>query len=165
MTEVFVGVGSNIEPWRNVRHGLQLMRQCFGSLRRSPVYRSRAVGFQGDDFLNLVVGFETAARPADLVETLHAMEAQAGRQRACGGLRSRALDLDLLLYGDEIIEAPALRLPRPEIMEYAFVLKPLAELAGECRHPELGQTFAELWSQFPDSGQILTPVDWEDGGS
>ena len=162
MAEVCVGVGSNIDPWRNVRHGLHLLDERFGRVRRSPVYRSRAVGFNGDDFLNLVVTFETAMDPPALVQALRCIESHAGRQRHASGLRSRTLDLDLLLYGTEIIEADGFRLPRPEILDYAFVLKPLADLAGGMRHPELGRTFSQLWAAFEAPGQALTVVDWED---
>lgn len=162
VAEVFVGVGSNIDPGRNVRHGLHLLDERFGRVRRSPVYRSRAVGFNGDDFLNLVVAFETGMAPPAVVQALRCIESHAGRQRDTSGLRSRTLDLDLLLYGAEVIEADGFRLPRPEILEYAFVLKPLADMVGEMRHPELGRTFSELWAAFDSPGQALTVVNWED---
>ncbi len=159
MTEVFVGMGSNIQARRHIRHGLQLLAADFVPVRQSPVYRSREMGFEGDDFLNLVVSLDTGAEPGALVEKLHGIEKQAGRRRKAGSWRSRVLDLDLLLYGSEVIDRPGLKLPRPEIVDYAFVLKPLADLAGEMLHPTLQRSFNTLWTEFSDPEQTLTRVD------
>jgi 2-amino-4-hydroxy-6-hydroxymethyldihydropteridine diphosphokinase len=152
-------MGSNIQARRHIRHGLQLLAADFVPVRQSPVYRSRAVGFEGDDFLNLVVSLDTGAEPGALVEKLHGIEKQAGRRRKAGSWRSRVLDLDLLLYGSEVIDRPGLKLPRPEIVDYAFVLKPLADLAGEMLHPTLQRSFNTLWTEFSDPEQTLTRVD------
>lgn len=163
MTAVFVGVGSNIEPRQNVERGLRLLGEHFPGLRRSTVYRTRSVGFSAEDFLNLVVVFETRLEPEALVQILHRIEERVGRKRAETGLRSRTLDLDLLLYGSEAIETGGIRLPRPDILKYAFVLKPLAELAGDRTHPVLGRSFMDLWAEFADETQELHPVAWNDG--
>lgn len=150
ITLVYVSIGSNVEPEANVRMGLQALQQRFGELDCSPVYRTEAVGFDGDDFLNAVIGFATNLPVDELRSVLKAIEQECGRTRAAEKFTARTLDLDLLLYGD-LIDA-AKNIPRDEITRYAFVLKPLADIAGELEHPELRQSFQSLWDA---SGQRL----------
>lgn len=145
---VYVGIGSNIEPERHVPAGLKALEERFGALRRSRVYRTRAVGFDGDDFLNLVAAFETRESPGAVAAALRSIEEAAGRRRSGVRFASRTLDLDMLLYGDRVIRSDGLDVPRGEILEQAFVLGPLAELAPRMHHPELGVSFAELWARF-----------------
>jgi 2-amino-4-hydroxy-6-hydroxymethyldihydropteridine diphosphokinase len=142
----YVGVGSNVEPARHIRVALDSLESRFGWLRVSPVYRNPAVGFEGDDFLNLVVGFKTGESAAAIVAELERLHAAAGRVRAAGPFSSRTLDLDLLLYGEQVIAD--LDIPRPDILRYGFVLGPLADLAPELRHPLTGATIAEHWARF-----------------
>lgn len=158
MPRVFVSVGSNVDRDRNVVSGLAALEASFGAVRRSPVYRSSAVGFDGPDFYNLVVAFDSDLSPESVVRVLHGIEDEHGRRRDGPRYAPRTLDLDVLLYGmltrhDEVID-----IPREEITRHAFVLRPLAELAPQQRHPELGLTFAELWSRFDDPGQRLERV-------
>ncbi|MGB9428395.1 MAG: 2-amino-4-hydroxy-6-hydroxymethyldihydropteridine diphosphokinase [Gammaproteobacteria bacterium] len=157
MTEVFVGIGSNVEPERRVREAVRGLRQRFGVLRVSPVYRNPAVGFKGDDFLNLAVKFESNQNAASVHAALDEIELQCGRTRGGPRFAPRTLDLDLLLYGDLISESP-LKLPRREILKYAYVLKPLTDLAPERRHPLTGRSFAEHWRAFDAAGQPLVAV-------
>lgn len=157
MTRIFVGIGSNVEPERRVRDALHGLRQRFGVLRVSPVYRNPAVGFKGDDFLNLVVAFASEASAADVHAALDDIERQCGRIRGGPRFAPRTLDLDLLLYGDLISAAPV-RLPRPEILKYAYVLKPLTDLAPEQRHPLSSRTFAAHWREFNAASQPLVAV-------
>ncbi len=157
MSEVFVGIGSNVEPERRIREALRLMRQWFGALRISPVYRNPAVGFQGDDFYNLVVGFQSNGQVAALNAALDEIEEQCGRLRGGPRFAPRTLDLDLLLYGDLVTESPV-RLPRREILKYAYVLKPLVDLAADRRHPVTGRSFAEHWREFDAAAEPLVPV-------
>lgn len=158
MPEVFVSVGSNVEPRRHIRAGLARMRERFGALRLSPVYESEAVGFSGDNFLNLVVAFDTHEAATVVNEALHAIERACGRRRGGARYAPRTLDLDLILYGDAIIKETGLRVPRGDILRYAFVLRPLAELAGDGRHPVSGLTFTGLWARFDQSAQTLWPA-------
>lgn len=158
MTEVFVGVGSNVERERRVPEGLALLRDQFGSLRMSPTYESAAVGFQGKPFFNLVVGFDTDLSPQALVKALRAIEHQCGREPSVPKFAPRPLDLDLLLYGELVLEEPNLHLPRPDILQYGFALKPLADLVPGRYHPAIGYTYAELWLQFDGSGKHLREV-------
>lgn len=157
MSEVFVGIGSNVEPERRIREALRLMRQRFGALRISPVYRNPAVGFQGDDFYNLVVGFQSNGQVAALNAALDEIEEQCGRLRGGPRFAPRTLDLDLLLYGDLVTESPV-SLPRREILQYAYVLKPLVDLAADRRHPVTGRSFAEHWREFDAAAEPLVPV-------
>lgn len=146
MVEVFVGVGSNLERERNIVAGVAALREAFGPLRESSVVDNPAVGFVGDDFLNLVVAFETDDPVEVVADRLQAIEKSFGRVRGSDRYVARALDLDLLLYGD-IVDAE-LRIPRPDVLEYAFVLGPLAEIAPEYLHPVVGRTFKSLWNDF-----------------
>lgn len=150
MPEVFVGVGSNVEREHHIEGGLAALRKAFGELRVSSVIDNPAVGFAGDDFLNCVVAFDTNL-PADAVaERLNAIEESFGRVKSKqGGVVSRTLDLDLLLYGDLVDDD--LRVPRPEILEYAFVLGPLAELDPAGVHPLVGRSYGALWEEFRSS--------------
>jgi len=159
MTEVFVGIGGNIEPQRYIWRGLTALEARFGPLRRSTIYRSRAVGFDGDDFYNLVVAFTTELELHTLDQALDDIELACGRDRSQPRFAPRTLDLDLLLYGDDVSDEPDLVLPRPEILRYAFVLKPLAELAGDRRHPTTGQTYSAHWREFHTDEPPLVAVD------
>ena len=160
MTEpvlAFVGVGGNIDPESVVPDGVRALEDRFGALECSPVYRSAAVGFDGDDFLNLVVAFPTSLAPDALVAALREVEAGFGRARRPGSLDSRTLDLDLLLYGDACIAEVGV--PRADILEHAFVLKPLADIAGERCHPVVGLTYRALWEAFDGDRADLRPAE------
>jgi len=159
VTEVYVAIGSNVEPERHLRAALVGLADCFGVLRLSHVYRNRPIGFDGDDFLNMVVAFDTDLPVADLESELGRIEAENGREPGGKSFGPRTLDLDLLLYGDEVSRHGRHPIPRDEITRYAFVLKPLSDLAGERLHPVKRRTFAELWTEFDAEGHPLELVD------
>jgi 2-amino-4-hydroxy-6-hydroxymethyldihydropteridine diphosphokinase len=115
MPEVFVGAGSNVAPERHLAAGLLALAEHFGVLRLSPVYRNSPVGFEGEDFLNMVIGFETDEPVEAVAPTLSAIEAANGRTRTEAKFSPRTLDLDLLLYGDLVSRPEELQLPRDEI--------------------------------------------------
>lgn len=161
MARVFIGVGSNIDRERNIRAGIEVLRARFGDLQISPVYETSAVGFEGENFFNLVVGFKTELTPVALLEVLHGIEAEFGRKRNEPRFAPRVLDLDLLLYDDYVSQADNLHIPREDITKYAFVLKPLAEIAGELRHPVSGERYRDLWERFDCSGQELWQVEFD----
>jgi len=160
MTEVYVGAGSNIEPGSHLRAALEGLAESFGVLRVSPVYRNRPVGFDGDDFLNMVVGFDTDLDVGEVAAELDRIEAAGGRVRDGKKFGPRTLDLDLLLYGDAALEHQGINVPRDEITRYAFVLRPLADIAGDRIHPVAGRNFAELWAEFDQSEHTLEVVDF-----
>ncbi len=158
MPQVFVGIGSNVERDASIRAGVADLRAQYGELRLSSVYESEAVGFVGDAFYNLVAGFETQQSIDAVADTLAAIEDRNGRRRGGEKFTPRTLDLDLLLYGDEIITTARFHVPRDEILRYAFVLWPLAEIAPDLRHPQTGESFAQLWEAFDKRGPALGPV-------
>ena len=159
MPVIFLGLGSNIEPEANLRLALGELRRRFGPVVVSPVYRSAAVGFDGPEFLNLVVQLNTDETPSSVHDQLEDIHALAGRARGCEKYLSRRLDIDLLLYGEQRIDETPLQVPRKDILEYAFVLKPLSDLAPAQRHPATGKSFAEHWQAFDQAAQPLTLCD------
>jgi 2-amino-4-hydroxy-6-hydroxymethyldihydropteridine diphosphokinase len=163
MTQVYVSVGSNIDREANVRSGIAALRRYYGELCLSSVYESRSVGFEGDNFYNLVVGFQTDQEVDIVASSLRTIEAEHGRVRGGPRFSPRTLDLDLLLYDDLVQHAPGLDIPRDEITHNAFVLWPLVEIAPKACHPVLHQTYAELWQAFDKTKQSLWVIDfpWE----
>ena len=152
---VFVSAGSNINPRANLEAACVALQRRYGTLVLSPLYKSPAEGFDGPPFLNLVAGFATEDLPEAVLPVLAELEVHAGRDRSRGKFSSRTLDLDLLLHG-ETVDA-SLKLPHPDIDRYAFVLRPLSDLAPNLRHPVTNIPLHTLWSTFPRHHQ-LTPV-------
>ncbi|HEB66610.1 MAG TPA: 2-amino-4-hydroxy-6-hydroxymethyldihydropteridine diphosphokinase [Gammaproteobacteria bacterium] len=163
MARIYISLGSNIDAENHLRRGVAALREHFGELILSPVYESEAVGFSGDNFLNLVAGLDTDKPVQDVVDILHRIEDENGRVRSGPRFSARTLDLDLLLYDDRVQSPdPGPELPRDEILKNAFVLWPLAEIAPELRHPVVGRTMGELWAAFDKTSQPIWPVpfDW-----
>ncbi len=155
MTRAWISVGTNVEPEYNLRAAIENLRQAFGELVLSPVYRTRAVGFEGDDFLNMVIGIDTDLPPDELRQRLRAIEDGQGRVRGENRFASRTLDLDLLTWGGLVDESQGI--PRDEILKYAFVLRPLADVAPMEQYPGSNQTYASLWAAFsnkPDMAAV-----------
>ena len=143
MPEIFVGLGSNIEPEANLRAALAALRNRFGALSCSSVYRSPALGFVGPEFLNMVVGL-TANVGVDALEVALSELENAGGRDPAKRSGSRTIDLDLLLFGERVDAAR--RLPRADVLEYPFVLAPLAEIAPDLVHPVTGIPLARAWT-------------------
>ncbi|MGH8172586.1 MAG: 2-amino-4-hydroxy-6-hydroxymethyldihydropteridine diphosphokinase [Rhodanobacteraceae bacterium] len=146
MHRAYLSLGSNLEPEAHLRAALRELRARFGEIVVSPAYRTGAVGFEGPDFLNLAVSLETDLGPVALDTWLHALEDRHGRRRDVPRYASRTLDVDIVLFGDLVVEGPSHpRIPRPELHE-AFVLRPLCDIAPAVRDPVTGRTLAELWA-------------------
>ena len=155
MAKVYLGLGSNIDAEENLRLGIAELGARFGMLELSNVYRSAAVGFDGDDFLNLVAGLESDASPAQLHAMLMEIHGLAGRRRGESRYSPRTLDIDLLLYDDLVLDEPPIRIPRSDILKYSFVLGPLAEIAPQLRHPETGKLITEHWAEYDKNSHPL----------
>lgn len=156
---VWLGLGSNMEPEKHIPEAVRDLATVFGELQVSPVYESEAIGFSGDNFLNLVVGIRTNCSPRELVTQLRQVEERHGRQRSDEKFLSRTLDIDLLTYGDQVVNDGPIQLPRDEILRFAFVLLPLSDVAGSEVHPTTGSTYNQLWAAFNKQDQPLWQVD------
>ncbi|HEY6483918.1 MAG TPA: 2-amino-4-hydroxy-6-hydroxymethyldihydropteridine diphosphokinase [Steroidobacteraceae bacterium] len=148
MPHVYVAAGSNIDPQRHLAQASRELARAFPDIRFSSWYRNRAVGFQGDDFINCVAAFTTEHPVQAVVERLHEIEMHCGRPRDAARWAPRSMDLDILLYGTLICSEPKLTLPRPDLLKRAYMLGPLAELAPDLMHPCAGLTIGELWQRF-----------------
>ena len=160
MTTVYLSIGSNIEREKHLRAGISALKKQFGTLILSSVYESDAVGFDGQPFLNLVAAFETEHPPEQVDSLLDIIEKNNGRTREQKKFNPRTLDLDLILYGDYISQDPTLEIPRDEITQYAFVLEPLAEIAGGLLHPVLKTSYDQLWQRFDTSNLVQKRIDF-----
>ncbi|MBB3226235.1 2-amino-4-hydroxy-6-hydroxymethyldihydropteridine diphosphokinase [Luteibacter sp. Sphag1AF] len=155
MGRAYLSLGSNVEPHRYLRAALEELRARFGELTVSPAYRSVAVGFDGPDFVNLAVGINSDLAPEALNDWLHALEDRHGRVRGGPRFSDRTLDVDIVLYDDLVLTGDGhLEIPRGEL-RHAFVLRPMADIAPQLRHPVSGATMAELWSAFPSASEPM----------
>lgn len=158
MARVYLSLGSNLEPQRYLPAAIAALRERFGAISVSPAYRSKSVGFDGADFVNLAVGLDTELSPEALNDWLHALEDCHGRRRDVPRYSDRTLDIDIVLYGELVIDGPGhLQIPRKEL-QHAFVLRPIADIASELRHPLSGLSMAELWKAFPAGREPLEPT-------
>lgn len=161
MIKVFLGLGSNINPEQSIATALEALKEAFGELDISPTFESEAVGFDGDNFYNLVVGFQTDKSLTEVVKIYKAIEDASGRNRKDPKFSSRTLDIDPLIYGDLVSEKPV-QVPRDEILENAYVLWPLALLAPDDIHPETELKFSEHWQQYDKTQNLWqVSVPWD----
>jgi 2-amino-4-hydroxy-6-hydroxymethyldihydropteridine diphosphokinase len=146
----YLSLGSNIEPEKNLRMAIAALRARFGDVRVSPVYRTRAVGFVGPDFLNAIAVVQSDVNPFALHKWLHRLEEAQGRDRRDAAYSNRPLDVDIIYFGDLVLDGPGeFQLPRPEL-RHAFVLKPLADVAPDFVDPIRNATLAQLWKIHPE---------------
>jgi len=163
MAWVYISLGSNIDREALTRAGVAALRQHYGELTLSSVYESEAVGFDGENFYNMVIALQTDDDVHQVAQTLRQIEDEHGRDRTGPRFSSRTLDLDLLLYDDLIIDEEKLQIPRDEILLRAFVLWPLAQVAENLEHPQLHKTYGELWDGFDKDSEKLEPIEFDFG--
>ncbi|MCH1928654.1 2-amino-4-hydroxy-6-hydroxymethyldihydropteridine diphosphokinase [Shewanella sp. A25] len=160
MAVIYISLGSNIEPERYLKSGLISLREHLGPLTLSSMYESEAVGFNGTNFLNMVVGAQTALNIAEVIALFKQIEQNHGRLIGAKKYTPRTLDIDLLLFDDVVCQTPV-SLPRAEITSNAFVLWPLAELAPDLIHPMECKSYRAMWQEYDKASQKLWPVAFE----
>jgi len=160
-TTVYVAAGSNVAPLENLHRALDVLDHDFAPVTVSRAYANAAVGFEGEDFINLVVGFQTDLTVRQVIERLHAAETACGRERLAPKWAPRAMDLDILLFGDTVCAEPGLTLPRPDLLKRPYMLGPAAEIAPDTVHPIERRTLRELWRdlQATQAAHAMRPVE------
>jgi 2-amino-4-hydroxy-6-hydroxymethyldihydropteridine diphosphokinase len=148
VTLAYVSGGSNLDAEGNLVLAARALKARHPGTRFSRCYRNTAIGFEGPDFINFVAEVPVAGTPALLKGELECIETQCGRTRDAPKWAPRGMDLDILLFGDVVQDVQGLKLPRPDLIRWAFMLGPLAELAPDLPHPTAGATIGELWARF-----------------
>lgn len=160
MSDLTLSLGSNQNADYHLRRALDGLQSLFGDLRLSSVFESEAVGFDGGNFLNMVVSAATDRPLADISRQIKALEDANGRRRDVPRFSSRTLDIDILTYGNLLGEHCGMILPRPEITRNAFVLWPMAQICGDCIDPHSGKNYRALWQAYDKTRQRLWPIDF-----
>lgn len=155
---VFVAAGSNVEPEKNLERACTEIRHTWPDAHFSRAWRNAAVGFEGPDFINLVVGFSAAQPLQHVIEKLRGIETNCGRPRYAPKWASRTMDLDVLLFGDLVEKTTDYTLPRPDLLKRPYMLGPLAEIAPDFMHPTANKTIGELWAEFDRDGHQMKEV-------
>ena len=158
MTVVYVAAGSNLEPEKYLSRALRALAAAYGPLTLSPAYRNKAVGFEGADFINLVVGFHTEDGVTEVRQQLQAIEAACDRPPDAPKWAPRTMDLDILLFGDLVSNKPGLVIPRPDLVKRPYMLKPMADIAPDVMHPTLNKTMREIWAGFAGGEHSMVEV-------
>ena len=160
-TEVFLSLGSNTDPEKNLRYACRELKKAFGNIQISSVYRNKPIGFEGNDFLNMVVKVKSTFNPNEMLDFIRGLEAATGRDIGIGAFDSRTLDIDMLLFGSLVHPEKPFKIPRNDIELYSFVLCPLAEIEPDGIHPITGKTFKDLWESFDQAEHPLSKASLE----
>ena len=159
LNRVFVAIGSNIEPERNLKEAVRLLASRCTLLAVSPVYETKPVGKTDQpDFMNAAALIETELEAKELkTQVLQAIEQSLGRVRSADKNAPRTIDLDITLFNDEVFDLGHRHIPDPELLLYAHVAVPIADLAPEYVHPESGQTLREIAGRVSKVGLVPRP--------
>ena len=158
LTEIYLGLGSNVEREKHLCAGLDALAEFLQGMQCSAVFESQPVGIKSGPFFNLVVSAKTDLPLIELSRRLKLIEADNGRYAQ--DRKGLPLDIDVLLYGDRVGNFDGLILPRAEILKNAFVLWPLSLIAPDNVHPGVGKTLAQMWADA-QIDQVLAPVAFE----
>lgn len=157
MSIAYIGLGSNLnDRTKNLNEAINMIEEAseIKILKRSRVYQTEPVGPKDQpDFLNMALEIETALSSLDLIDFLQGVERKMGRQRK-KKWGPRNIDLDLLLYGDQVKNMAKLTLPHPRMHLRKFVLMPLAEIAKDRVHPTLKKTVAKLLEDLKEDSKV-----------
>ncbi len=156
--KIFVGIGSNIDREKNIKSCIEILKDLYDNILISPVYETEAMGFNGPNFYNLVLSFETEENVYDLKNGLNQIENNHGRHFNETKFSSRTLDIDILYYDDLILSDDKVQIPRKEICEYDFVLKPLVDLAPDFIHPIQNISHQEILNNIKIKKQIISTI-------
>ncbi len=155
----YISLGSNISPERNLPEAVRRLAGHCRLLAVSPVYETQPVGMtEQPSFLNAAVLVETDLGASDLKSrVLLAIERELGRVRTADKNSPRTIDLDISLFNNETLELGQRRIPDPEILDFAHIARPLADLAPEYLHPETGHSLRDIAEGLPGGGLVLRP--------
>lgn len=156
-----LSLGSNRQADHHIRVALDALQARFGAMKTSSVFESEAVGFDGSNFLNMVVAVDTDSSLSAVSAYIKALEDEHGRTRGGARFSPRTLDIDILTYGDCVGDYDGILLPRPEITENAYVLWPMSQVCGEWSDPHSGKSYTTLWRQYDKCRQSLWPIDFD----
>jgi 2-amino-4-hydroxy-6-hydroxymethyldihydropteridine diphosphokinase len=155
----YLSLGSNMgDRGANLREAIVRLKAAGRVVGESSVYETEPVEVTNQPwFLNCVVACETEETPEELMSSVLRIEREMGRQRT-QKKGPRTIDIDILLYGDAVVDSTKVRIPHPAMHERRFVLQPLAEIAAEARHPVLKRSVRELLAELP-AGQTVRKLE------
>ncbi|MDA9557453.1 2-amino-4-hydroxy-6-hydroxymethyldihydropteridine diphosphokinase [Vibrio sp.] len=154
----YLGVGSNIERCISIQLAVERLQRIDPELRISPIYESDSVGFTGHSFYNLVIELKTTLSLMQLRHHLRSLELELGRPQQAKKNQNRYIDIDILLYGNDVSIDPPL--PREDIRRFAFVIQPLYDLCPSLIIPGSHQTVAEIHQSFIPIRGLTTIPKW-----
>ena len=161
MSQIFIGVGSNVDREKNIASCINMLKESYESFSMSPIYETESMGFSGPNFYNLVCKFETDEKLLDLKLNLNNIEMVHGRTHGETKFSSRTLDIDILYYDSLVIETDNITVPRDEIIRYDFVLRPLVDIAPDFIHPKEKLTNEEILNTYDIEKLIINTVKIE----
>jgi len=157
--KVFIGIGSNLNKIKNIKSCISKIKNDYENVKLSPVYETKAMGFDGPNFYNLVCSFNTTEDIYKLKEKLNKIELEHGRNLNETKYSSRTLDIDILYYDNLILSDDKIKIPRKEIIEYDFVLQPLIDIDAEFIHPVLLISNNKIEETHDIKKHIIAKVD------